>query len=31
MFKLAFTSMNMDMNYVPANNWQQGLTLSYPN
>ena len=30
MLKLRFTTMDMAMNYVPANNWQSGLTLSYP-
>lgn len=30
MLKFTFAiSMNMGMNYVPANDWQLGLTLSY--
>lgn len=29
MLKLTFTSVNMYMYNVPADNWQNGLTLSY--
>ena len=29
MLKFGFISMDMAMNYVPAYDWQSGLTLSY--
>lgn len=30
MLKLSVKNMYMAMNYVPANDWLSGLTLSYP-